>query len=263
MLSQEERLRMGRLRTTESRRLFAASHGLLRMVMGDYTGLGPAKVTFVRRCGRCGHPGHGKPRLGRAGLDEAGGSGTLEVSLTRSAGLVGVAVARTAVGLDLERAEPQCWSLSFPPRSTLERLCSPAELTMLAQAGPTSPRAFLETWVAKEAVGKARESGLLGLCALPVAPASAGEWRRVPDGADEWQVRLIDVGPDHVGAIATRWRPMRVTVMEAGLACQTAGAPSPSGLVPSSPRAAASSSYERWRDLRSWQTVRTTSSSTP
>lgn len=203
LLSDEERRRASRLRRPDARHGYVASRALARLVVAAHTGLDPTELVWRRDCPRCGHPSHGRPRLAAVPA-----WGPVELSLARTAGLVAVAASRSPVGIDVERLGP--------PLSGLDRVLSPSERAELYRlAADDRRRAAYRAWVAKEAVGKVRGSGLIGVRELAAAPATAGAWRPVPDGEHTWQVRLVDPGPLHVAAVATAAGAASVEVLTA------------------------------------------------
>ena len=217
-LSPDERRRANRFHDVDTRARYVASHAMLRAAVCVRSGQDPASIAIDRRCMRCGHHSHGRPTVvpvapQSPSRSPSGQRGGLEVSIARTPGLIAVAVSSTAVGLDVER-------LGSPVSlAGMDRVFSSAELTDLERTAgfdeTEGTRAFLEAWVAKEAVGKARGSGLVDLVNLPIGPVSHSAWRQVADGTLTWQVRLLSLGPDHVGAVATPAGPVEVAVVDA------------------------------------------------
>ncbi len=189
-LPDSERARAGRLRTDASRRLYLASRWLLWSAVAAYTGLGPGRAEVGRRCEHCGDPDHGRPRL-----TVRAGEPPIELSLSRATGLVALAASRVSVGVDVESAAG-----GWEP-AAVAKVLSADERAALG-ASPDASR-LMQAWVAKEALGKARGSGVVGVHSLSVAPLPAGVWRSVADGRRTWQVRLLDVGAGWAGAVAT------------------------------------------------------------
>ena len=143
VLSRSERRRL-RLRSGPSALRFAHAHAGLRGVLATYLDSPPHAVRLHARYGE-------PPRLGAA---------PFAISLAHSGDLALVAVARTAVGIDIE-------SLDHAPGDTAELewmaalTLSDAELAAL-YASPAHERAvaWLQSWTRKEAWLKAQSRGI-------------------------------------------------------------------------------------------------------
>ena len=115
--------------------------GLAQRIVARHLGLTPEAVTI-------GHDDRGRPRL------EAPGGMRLHLSLATRAGFVAVALARAAVGVDIERVDPD----AAPPLAALHR----DEQAALARLPPAMrPLAFTQLWSAKEAYVKALGTGFV------------------------------------------------------------------------------------------------------
>ncbi len=93
-LSDEERARAARLRPDADRSTFAAAHAALRALLGPMVGCAPGALRFAAGV-------NGKPRLDHPDL-----GGAIEFSLSHTSGCAAVAVAKVAVGVDVERRRP-------------------------------------------------------------------------------------------------------------------------------------------------------------
>ncbi|MFF0345579.1 4'-phosphopantetheinyl transferase family protein [Kribbella sp. NPDC004875] len=145
---------------------------IVRRVLAARMSLPAAKVALDRTCPDCGKP-HGKVR-----------STGVELSVTHSGDLVGVAFADRPVGLDVERVDP-----SLDVDALARVALSEAETQELrGYDGLAKARAFTEYWTRKEAVLKATGEGLRG-------DLRAG----VPAGI---HVVELEVGADHRAALA-------------------------------------------------------------
>lgn len=203
LLSEQEQARAARLEGPR-RLLYTASRALVRAAVAARTGTDPGGVGFTRRCSRCGHPTHGKPRLEPTAL-----GGPVEVSLSRTAGMVALALSGVPVGIDVEHVGAPLGPLE------LAQVLRGTDAERLARTGGESHvRSCYEAWVAREALGKARGSGLVGVRDLQVGQASRSRWCRVVDGAERWQVRLLDVGPGHACALVTPAGPAVVELLD-------------------------------------------------
>lgn len=95
LLDHGERLRAARLTRADDRRSYVVAHVLLRELLGEHLGVAPQDVAYTREpCRCCGAP-HGRPALERPRRP-------LHFSLSRSAGMVMIAVAGAPVGADIE-----------------------------------------------------------------------------------------------------------------------------------------------------------------
>lgn len=208
-LSDAERVRATGIRAGGARVDFVVAHAVLREQLGLVLGCAPAEVPLRATS-------TGKPVLD-------GGAGP-ELSVTHTDGLVLVAWHPTLpVGIDAERAE------RVVAPALIDRVGTPAERAALAALGGASRAvALLRLWVRKEAVAKADGRGLaLALSDLEVLggrplaadpPAPDPEPLRVELGAGcevgggvGW-VRDLDVGPEHVAAVATIGGAVEVSV---------------------------------------------------
>lgn len=180
-LSREERARLERL-TGAARARFAASHGAMRQILGSYLGCAPADVPVEARSGE-------PPRL--LGF---------ELSLAHCEGLALLAVALRPVGVDVEAIDHVASEeLAELAAATLTR----AEARRLRRLPPEArARAWLRSWVRKEAVLKAWRQGL-DEHAMTELDVSA-------DRIDDLALVDLDLGPDHLGAAAISEPAVRV-----------------------------------------------------
>lgn len=146
-LSADERGRGERFRFERDRRNFVVTRGVLRSLLAQHVESTPREITF--RYGPAGKPFVAEP---------AGGGG-LYFNVTHSGNLTLIAITRAGeVGIDVEpvRSLPD-WEgvadLVFDPKQV-------ARLRSLAE--PVRMPAFFEAWTRKEAIVKARGTGLGG-----------------------------------------------------------------------------------------------------
>jgi len=164
------------------RHRYQVAHVMLRRVLAGCLGAEPGRLAFGRlRCPACGGPS-GKPVLtgplappaAEPGAPGEGGIG-LCFSLAHSGDAVVIAVARSPVGVDVERAASGCvCSLASAMH---------AEDTVLVEGLPEPERhaAVIRWWVRAEAVLKCAGTGIAhGMDAFPVLGAPARG--RVPPG---------------------------------------------------------------------------------
>jgi 4'-phosphopantetheinyl transferase len=168
-----ERARAAQLHRPQDRQGYVAAHVALRALAGARLGCSPAAVRFERApCPLCGGP-HGRPVLA---------DGDIEISLSRTGGMVAIALSPVVVGVDVERVDRPVGL------DDLVVALHPAELPMASRA------AALRLWVRKEAYLKGRGTG------LGVDPATV-EVTGDPPG---WRITDIDAGPELVAAAAVR-----------------------------------------------------------
>lgn len=147
---------------------------MVRRVLAARFSLPAAKISLDRTCPECGKP-HGKVRA--AGV---------ELSVTHSGDLVGIAVADRPVGIDVERVDPE-----LDVDGVARVVLAADELRELSRrTGIEKVRAFTEYWTRKEAVVKATGEGL------------RGDLRAEPP--TDIHVLELNVGPDHRAALAVR-----------------------------------------------------------
>ena len=198
VLAADERERAARFRLPEHRNYFVAGRGLLRELLGAYLNRPAAALRFA-------HGPHGKPML----VGEDAGA-NLHFNLSHSGGRALYAVARRAVGVDLE-----CLDRVVSEAAVAKRICSPREWAVF-QALPEERfrEAFFSCWTRKEAISKALGGGLAsGLRNLEVCFPDGG----LPDGrlglrdaaSREWSVLNLPLDFGWKGALAAEgadWR---------------------------------------------------------
>ncbi len=204
ILDEEEKARMQGLHSPGGRRLFLASHSLVRRALSRYSNIPPGKWRFVKNA-------HGKPRI-----DPNLGSIPLSFSLSHTKGLAVVAVTAGAdVGVDVESMDRRVDAAKIS-----SRFFSPEESDMLRKYKSERLREqFFRYWTLKECYLKARGLGLL----LPLGSFSfrlAGELPHQIDfsGKDSrrsgnWRFALIRARSRYLtaGAVETgRPDPLRI-----------------------------------------------------
>jgi 4'-phosphopantetheinyl transferase len=199
LLDQAERRRWQAYRREADRDRFLVGCALAKTVLAGYTGLPPEQVSFDRTCRRCGEP-HGKPAIRGAGIEH---------SVSHSGDLVAVAVARSAVGVDVEQADGRARPLGGDddPERLGRLVLADDERAALAAADPSiRARAFLVAWTRKEAVTKATGDGL-GVSFKDVVVSPAGQPPRLlawpyPQAPEDVSLFDLDVQPGYVAALA-------------------------------------------------------------
>ncbi|MDJ0349142.1 4'-phosphopantetheinyl transferase superfamily protein [Cryobacterium sp. PH29-G1] len=148
-LGARERVRADSMPYSPGRREFVVGALLLRAAVARFSGRDAADVEIDRSCPDCTR-WHGRPRVvGRVDI---------EVSVTHSDGLIGVAVGGvgTRLGLDVERVARVP---DHPDAGLVGLTLDDAELATLGGRSVSS-RQFATYWVRKEAVLKATGEGL-------------------------------------------------------------------------------------------------------
>lgn len=185
-LDDAERSRLARYRRHEDRQRFLAAHGGLRMLLAERLGLAPEQVRLGRApCPLCGEL-HGRP----IALDDPAGT---TFSIAHASGLVLVAVGAAAMGVDVEPTDRS------DAADDLGVTLHPSEQALVARLDPLArPAAVLGCWVRTEAYLKGLGTGLGTDPATVAAGPSAGSLEELPG----WWVIDLDVGPDHLAALA-------------------------------------------------------------
>lgn len=197
LLSADEIGRAERFVVDRVRRRFVLCRGMLRMILGRYTGLDPARLRF--------HYDRGKPSLA--------GDTDVRFNLSHTDGLALYAVTRgREVGVDVERVHP----LARVERIA-ERFFSVPERAAL-RATPSERRleAFFTCWTRKEAYVKARGDGLahpLDRFAVSIAPGEPPRLSAAGDGdvreVARWSIDAVPPAPGYVAALValgSGWR---------------------------------------------------------
>lgn len=171
LLDPAERMKGNRFATPARRLQHVVAHGLKRLTLSHLTGERPDRLRFALG-------DFGKPHL----ADHRGH----HFSLSHCDGLVGIAVARRPVGLDLEPLD----------RPVDDRLAA----RFLPEARPDRIDDRIRLWTLKEAYLKATGSGLN----TPLDDVRASLDPPRIRTADDWEVWQAPVGPRHIGAIVLR-----------------------------------------------------------
>ncbi|MFE6984875.1 4'-phosphopantetheinyl transferase family protein [Streptomyces griseus] len=185
-LDDRERRRAASFLRPRDAALYVCAHLALRHVLGARLGVAPGDVRLTRApCPGCGGP-HGRPVL-------EGSSPAVRFSLSHSEGTALVAVAETAVGVDVQ---------GLPGTDTVD-VCLPAlhpdERAELTQEPVGAlPAAFGQLWARKEAYLKGLGTGLGRSPSLDYLGTRV---HRRPDG---WTVTDLACGPHHRAAVALR-----------------------------------------------------------
>ena len=198
LLSPEETARSQAFVFEQDRHRYTLAHGLLRTLLGRYTGRQPKELVFAS------HP-YGKPHL----TDNLANDIRFNLSHSKQWLLFAFATARE-IGADVEGGRRQ---RNHEPLA--ERIFSPREKLEYATI-PESQReaAFYHVWVQKEAVIKACGLGLrhpLEQLTVPCQPREAAQWTTVQANKptpNAWSVYPFEVDPRHWAAVAIEGEPL-------------------------------------------------------
>lgn len=195
-LSADEQERAARFRFPEHRDRFIVARGGLRELLSAYLGEPAAALRFQ-------HGARGKPVLADA-------TAGLHFNLSHSGDRALYAIARRAVGVDLEVVERR-----VDITAVAERVCTAREWTAFqALSAERLQEAFFTCWTRKEAVAKAMGAGLasglntLDVCFRDAAPPEERSILRDAAGR-EWSVLNLPMECGWAGALAaagTDWR---------------------------------------------------------
>ena len=205
LLSSDERERALRFHFPLHRRRFAASRGLLRIVLGAYLDTDPKTLCFR-------YSDKGKPALG--GMHA---TSPLRFNLSHSENVVLLAVTLgREIGVDVEYMRPDLELESIAHRFFSAAECESFDTIPLAQKRV----AFFNCWTRKEAFVKAKGDGLsLPLDQFDVslaagAPAEILATR--PDAGEKecWSMGPLDAGPDYAAALVVEGRNVQIIYKE-------------------------------------------------
>ncbi|WP_405886324.1 4'-phosphopantetheinyl transferase superfamily protein (plasmid) [Streptomyces sp. NBC_01136] len=183
LLDVAERERMAAFVHEADRVQYAFAHIALRKALGDWLGMAPAKLSFAREaCPCCGGP-HGRPILA------ASSAAPVEFSLSHGGRMVAIALARVAVGVDVEPVPDEQVATKVSAR-----LHPDERAEIEACEVPERAARFTRLWARKEAYLKALGTGL-------GRDLSVDDCRQDFPG---WCIADLEVAADHRGAVAVR-----------------------------------------------------------
>ncbi len=172
-----ERQRLEAYVRDEDKARFLLGCTIVRRLLAARLSLPAASIRLDRTCPDCGNP-HGKVR-----------ADGVELSVTHSGELVGVAVSDRPVGLDVEKVDPGIDVAGLAKVSLADQ-----EIQSLEQYDDKA-RAFTQYWTRKEAVVKASGDGIR--TDLRTVVVSAPELL-----TDRIQLVDLDVGAGYAAAVA-------------------------------------------------------------
>lgn len=176
-LSSAERDRAAHFKFAPDRKRYLIAHGALRSILGMYLSVRPSAIEL-------GSGPAGKPKLARSFASDE-----LEFNLSHSGEVALIAVMRgTEVGIDIEHIQK-----GFAFQSIAQRFFTSSEVAALQNLPPHLQReTFYKCWTSKEALVKAKGTGLSGpLDEVQIALTATGV-RITPVGRG-WS--LSEVGP--------------------------------------------------------------------
>lgn len=190
LLTPEERERQARFRFEHLRRDFAITRGLVREVLSAYAGCDARSWTF-----EVGDKGKPTPRF-------PPGCAPFFMNVSHTHGLIGLAIARDEVGMDLETLERRA------PLEVADRYFGEPEIRAL-YALPEERRAhrFFTLWTLKEAWLKAIGTGIThSLSSIILDVETDPPTAHFPDDTfpGPWQLARFQPTASHLGAVAIR-----------------------------------------------------------
>jgi 4'-phosphopantetheinyl transferase len=200
VLTPDERRRSERFLFRADRTRFAVARGMLRIIIGRYLRINPARLRFD-------YNAYGKPALAGDGAAE-----TLRFNLSHSNDLALYAFTQAReVGVDLEYLRPD-----FASEQLAGRFFSAAEIEVLrVLPARQQTESFFNCWTRKEAYVKARGEGLalslhdFDVSFMPGDPARLLCVRGESGGAQRWSLRALTPETGYVAALAVEghdWR---------------------------------------------------------
>lgn len=197
VLSEEERERAARFRTSEDRHHFVIGRGGARHLAGHFLGMKPGAIEFAL-------DPTGKPFIR---------NDALEVNVSHSGDWVLAGfTANRDIGIDVEQRRAD-----FDVLEVASAVFSPWERETLAEFAPTvRQRLFFDVWTRKEAVIKADGAGVsFGFPRFDVEfrPGCPPAVRRLAGGdPTQWTMWALDGFRGHAGALASRSSVSDVTL---------------------------------------------------
>ena len=198
LMNDEEQARARRFVQIRDRYSFTAAHGVLRLLLGAMLRAPPRSLAFAANA-------NGKPRL-----EPPRG---VTFNMSHSGGIVLIGLSRGfEIGVDVEALRPV-----HERDGIVARYFHPDEAADFARIHPDKAQgAFFRCWSRKEAVVKALGVGMsldLHRYRVTCAPDDAPQVLALEGDADprpQWSLLDLDLGAEHVGAVAARRRPLHL-----------------------------------------------------
>jgi 4'-phosphopantetheinyl transferase len=188
-LTPEEQTRADRYKVAAARLQFVIGRGLLRRLLGRQIGVVPRDVPIS-------YTGSGKPILADRNVD-------LHFNVAHTDNLALIAMARQAVGIDVERLRAVS-----EPEGLVRRFFSTAECeTFLALPDSLRTAGFFRGWTCKEAVIKAAGLSVASLDRFdvelhPARPPALLAARHPALMAASWELSAWEPTPEYCAAVA-------------------------------------------------------------
>lgn len=184
VMSRSEKETARRFRHTENRQAYELAHGLLRHLLARYLNCDPAKLEFSRE-------EYGKPCLTTRDL---------AFNLSHSGDNVAIAIARSAVGVDIEKIKTKQVDADL-----INRCLTASEQRWLHAETEDSQRRFFRLWTLKEATLKADGRGLgIGCHEAELSMSADGEAATVAIENATWKACGLPAGREYCLAVAAR-----------------------------------------------------------
>ncbi|WNI30970.1 4'-phosphopantetheinyl transferase superfamily protein [Streptomyces sp. ITFR-6] len=192
-LTEAEKARAARLRSSDDREDYFAAHLLVRECAARWSGVPAHRLTLRQLCPGCGSPTHGRPYIEELPW--------VAVSLSHTRGHVAAAAGAGPVAVDVENHRRTALS-----QAARREVLTNSEHAAIA-ADPDPDLAFCLRWTYKECLVKqaAASWGQLRTVSVPQSLRPDG----VPVGADmRWAVQWVDDQGASCGTAVTTGNPV-------------------------------------------------------
>ena len=188
-LSSAERDRAARFKFARDRKRYLIAHGALRSILAMYLGVDAAAIDFDSGPA-------GKPKLARNFA-----SSELEFNLSHSGEVALIALTRgEEIGVDVERIRED-----FEFKPIAQRFFTSNEVAALQDLPVNLQReAFYKCWTSKEALLKAKGTGLSGSLDEVQIVLTTGPGVRVTFAAGEWSLTELSPISGYAAALAAK-----------------------------------------------------------
>lgn len=194
LINGPERTRYQSFRLQEDQDRSLVSYALLRILLSQYLHVEPQKVPINRTCSQCGEP-HGKPYL------QAPFAKRLEMSVSHSGEMILVAIAKSPLGIDIEKVRED-----IAVEKMIKHVLSSREKEDF-YAVNNKLEAFYRYWTRKEAITKALGKGIV----LPLTEIEVTGYQELPrflsykqqcKQSKNFSMRDLDFGREYASSLA-------------------------------------------------------------